>query len=371
VIIMGTTAKPVNSLAQKLSAEDMRRIRIEHAKKLKWRTFDAEWRHRWAILLLSEETLETKFFDLLIGFFPKRGDGISPPIELLAAISGRQPRAVMNHTTKLHKTRWLPRTPGRGRGITTVYTLAIPKKTEEELASLLGIKVQSQAAKGTEKVQPNAPFETENMQQDAPFNGKRCISTTEKVQQDAHPLFFFKKEERESLSALAPDEVIVNCASISWPGGVLNFSDLDLAAKRRKLDEETARQLAETLIRGWAKSGKEPPADPIKAIMEAVKVATKETGGTSDDRGTFLPQNMKLPEGWMADAIAEGLSPAQAKAEWKLFHLHYTNLDLEWFKRRSKDWRHKWKMWIARGRKPQAAAPRTASYFNFDDGIER
>jgi len=184
---------------KRLTAEEMRRIRLDHAKTLNWHKMDDLWRQRWAILLLSDEKLETKFFDLLISFFPKRGDGISPPIELLAAIGERQPRAVINHTTRLHGEGWLPRTSGCGRGNTSVYALGLPKKTQDELAALLGIKVQDNAPFDQENMQQDAPIEKRKVQGDAPFSEKRCILTSEKVHLNAPPLFSFLKDTSHSV----------------------------------------------------------------------------------------------------------------------------------------------------------------------------
>jgi hypothetical protein len=121
-------------MANPLTDEQLKQIRAKVARRMNWDSMPDIWRWRWA-MFLSEEPLERKFFAILMSCYPNFGKGISPEIEELAAIGGRQPRSVINHTTELHTKGYVPRESGGGRGITSSYELAIPTKAAKRARS--------------------------------------------------------------------------------------------------------------------------------------------------------------------------------------------------------------------------------------------
>jgi hypothetical protein len=59
-------------MASALTEEEMTQIRAEVARRLNWDTMPDIWRWRWA-MFLSNETLERKFYALLMSCYPDFG----------------------------------------------------------------------------------------------------------------------------------------------------------------------------------------------------------------------------------------------------------------------------------------------------------
>lgn len=198
-------------MSRALSPEEMQRLRDDHLAQLNLENLSDEWRWRW-VVLGSDAPLARKFVAILISFFREMPEGgYRPMIEKLAALSGLQPRQIINHANDLvAKDGFFERTSGRGAGITSVYKRRIPEKTLTELANRLAEKVQSNTPFDEKKVQPTSPFEQEKVQPSAPFSEKRCNPAHKKVQPIAPSFKSIKKREesaaRTDVHAAASDQ---------------------------------------------------------------------------------------------------------------------------------------------------------------------
>jgi hypothetical protein len=315
-------------MANALTPEAISHIKNELVQQLDWNAMSQNEQWQWSVLL-TDEPLETKFYGIVLSLIPG-----NPEIDTLAAIGGRQPRTVINHTNRLAEIELVLRTSGRGRGITSRYEQQIPVKTQLELAARLGITIEPEGAIKIKKVHLISPFEERKVQQDSPlisekvqpaspFGPKRCNQTTEKVQPDSPPFLLCNK----------------NISEISQQEGAPRKNRVP----RKSAPEGYERFIAEYPAAMRAQTGKGNAAARAQELNErAIKVAWGKLSQTQADqvlayiseharnKGSF----MMNPENYITSGVwKNSVAPAQqqdAARELYLQILTAYRLKREW-----------------------------------------